>query len=556
MRCEDGKLFLRKPFMPRSAGTALLLLLLLAWLPAPAPAATAETWESLEESGATVAAVEIRIRDVFDLSDPREDHLVGRAANFIHIESRRITVLRDILFRAGEKVDARLIRETERSLRSRSYLREARIEPVRGSDGRLIARVTVDDAWSLKGGAKFRYEGGNVEWGLDVEEANLFGRGKTLRLGYEETRERSIATVAYKDPRLFGSWWKFGVGYADLSDGHRKFVTFHLPFVSFDARWAFGLTGFREKSTVRVYDLGEEIFRYPAEFDRAGLEAWRSVYRGGKRVFRLGVEYRLDRGTYGEPLVPPGLPFEPGEANDRDLQGLLVHGHYLEDRHVRAVNLSSIGVTEDINLGWDLRAAAGMYARALGGESDAPTGEAVVRKHWRAWTDGTLKLTAQASGRYEDGGWEDSRYGAALLGFDQRFPRQTLAARISYDGVVHPAPEHILYIGASDGLRGYVNDFAPGDRRWVASLEDRIITDWILWGMAQVGFVAFADAGAVRRLETGRWSGTYADVGGGIRAGNLKSAFGHVVVATIAVPLVGGAGVNSFEIFVGNEIPF
>ena len=32
--------------------------------------------------------------------------------------------------RAGEKVDARLVSETERSLRSRSYVREARIEPV------------------------------------------------------------------------------------------------------------------------------------------------------------------------------------------------------------------------------------------------------------------------------------------------------------------------------------------------------------------------------------------------------------------------------------------
>jgi hypothetical protein len=535
---------------------AALFLLLIAWPSFPVQADTGETWESLEASGAVIDGVEIRIRDVFDLSDPRENHLVGRAANVIHIESRRITVRRDILFRAGEKVDARLVRETERSLRSRGYIREARIDPVRGNDGRLVARVMVDDAWSLRAGAKFRYEGGDVEWGLDVEEANLFGRGKTLLLGYEETKERSIATIAYKDPRLFGSWWKFGAGYADLSDGHRKFLTFGLPFFSLESRWAFGLLGFREKSTVRVYDLGEELFRYPAEFDRSSLEAWKRVFRGGRRALRLGLEYRLERAEYGEPLVFPGAPLTPVEADDRDLRGLLVHGHYLEDRHIRARNLSSIGVTEDINLGWDLRIAAGMYARALGGESDAPTGEAAVRKSWRAWSDGTVKLAARASGRYEDDAWQDSGYGAALLGFDQRLPRQTLAARVAYDGAVHPAPESILYIGASDGLRGYVNDFAPGDRRWVASLEDRIVTDWILWGMAQAGFVIFADAGGVRRLETGRWSRTYADVGGGMRVGNLKSAFGRVVVATVSFPLVRGEGVNDFEIFVGNEIPF
>ena len=100
-----------------------------------------------------------------------------------------------------------------------------------------------------------------------------------------------------------------------------------------------------------------------------------------------------------------------------------------------------------------------------------------------------------------------------------------------------------------------MNDFHSGDHRWVLSLEDRIITEWVIWGMAQVGFVVYGDAGAIRRLDGG-WSRTYGDVGGGLRVGNLKSAFGRIVVATIAFPLVKGPGVNDFEIFIGNEIPF
>jgi hypothetical protein len=522
----------------------------------PAFGEDAETWEALEASGAVIGAVEIRIEDVFDLSDPREDHFVARTANVIHIESRRITVLRDLLFRVGEKVDARLIRETERRLRSRSYIREARIDPVRGSDGTLIARVVVDDAWSLKGGARFRYEGGDVEWGLTVEEANLFGWGKTLLLGYEDTKERSTARITYKDPRLFGTWWRLTAGYADLSDGHRKFLTFGHPFYSLETPWAAGLLGFREKSTVRVYDLGEEVFRYPAEFDRGSLELWKSVVRGKRRVLRLGIEYRLDRAGYGDPVSAGEAGFEPPEADDRDLRGVLLHGSYLEDRHVRAANMASIGKTEDVNLGWDLRAAAGMYAEALGGRSDAFTGELSVRKSWKPGRDDTVRFRGSASGRLESGEWEDSRYRLALVGFDQRWAHQTFAARAAFAGAVRPAPERILYLGASSGLRGYVNEFLTGDRRWVVSVEDRIVTDWILWGMAQAGFVVFADAGAIRLLETGRWSTTYADAGGGLRVGNLKSSSGRVVVATIAFPLVGGEGVNDFEIYLGSEIPF
>jgi len=541
--------------MPRFL-TALLPAALVLCSCLPAFGEDPETWESLEESGAVIGGVEISIRDVFDLSRPGEDHFVARTANVIHIESRRVTVLRDLLFRVGETVDARLVRETERSLRSRSYIREARIDPVRGSDGTLVARVVVDDAWSLKGGARFRYQGGDIEWGLEVEEVNLFGRGKTLLLGYADTRERSTARITYRDPRLFGTWWRFSAGYADLSDGHRKFLTIGHPFYSLKSPWGTGLLGFRERSTVRVYDLGEEVFGYPAEFDRGSLELWKSVARGKKRVLRLGVEYRLDKAEYANPVSAGTAGFAPPEADDRDLRGILLHGSYLEDRHVQAANMASMGKTEDVNLGLDLRAAAGMYARGLGGRSDAFTGELAFRKSWKPGRDDTVRFAGSASGRLEGGDWKNSRYHLALVGFDQRWSHQTFAARAAFDGVVRPAPESILYIGASDGLRGYVNDFLPGDRRWVVSAEDRIVTDWILWGMAQVGFVVFADAGAVRRLETGRWSTTYADAGGGLRIGNLKSSFGRVVVATIAFPLVGGAGVNDFEVFVGNEIPF
>jgi hypothetical protein len=535
---------------------AVALLFSPLFLPVSSPAEEPETWESLEEAGEIIGRVEIVIRDVFDLSDPAEDHFVGRAANAIHAESRKITILQELLFRAGERVDARVVGETERRLRARSYIREARIAAVRAADGTLVARVVVDDAWSLRAATKFRYEGGDLEWGLEVEEVNLFGRGKSLRLGYEDTKERSTARISYRDPRLFGSWWRFGVGYEDLSDGQRKFLTLNRPFPSLDAPWAFGIRGSRENSTVRFYDLGEEVLTYPAEFDRGRMELWKNVLRRGRWVLRLGPAYRLEKAEYGEPLVEARAGFPPPRADDRDLRGLFLQAQYLQDIHIRAANLASIGSTEDINLGWDIRAAAGAYRRELGGSCDALAGEIGAGKSWRAGEGRILRLSGRAGGRHESGDWRDSAYGASLLAFDQRLTGQTLAFRAAYDAVVRPAPESFLSLGASDGVRGYVNDFLPGDRRWIVSLEDRFVTDWILWGMAQVGFVIFADAGALRRLETGAWSRTYADVGGGLRVGNLKSAFGRVAVATFAFPLVKGEGVNGFEIFIGNEIPF
>lgn len=535
----------------------VLLCLILGLMPRLPSAAEADAdWERLEREGARIEAVEVVVNDVFDLSDPRETHLLARTANFIHIRSRRMTVYRELLFSAGEKVDARRIRETERNLRARRYIREARVEARAGEEGAVVARVIVHDTWSLHGGVKFRYEGGDVEWGAEMEEVNLFGRGKTLRLGYEVNRERTIIQAGYRDPRLFGTRWTLGVGYGDLSDGDRRHLALGRPFYSLETPWAFGILAFSETSSVRIYELGEEILRYPSDFERGGLEAWRALRRRRRSSLRLGVEYRLDRAQYGDPLLLPEAAPVPVDAEDRDLSGLLLRLHYLEDRHATGENMVSIGRTEDINLGWDLRAGAGIYARALGGETDAFLGEFSARKHWRPAERRIVRLEAAAGGWRGGGEWKDSRYGLDLSVYEQRWPRQTLVARGSWEGVVNPAPESVLTIGATDGLRGYVNDFLSGDRRWVVTLEDRVVTDWVLWGMAQVGFVAYADAGAIRRLASGDWSRTYADVGGGLRIGNLKSAFGRVVVATVAFPLVGGRGVHDFEVFVGNEIPF
>jgi hypothetical protein len=76
------------------------------------PRALAETWEELEERGSRIEGLDIRAQDVFDLEDPRENHAVGRLANFVHIRTREGIVAREVLFSEGDPVDAALVRET------------------------------------------------------------------------------------------------------------------------------------------------------------------------------------------------------------------------------------------------------------------------------------------------------------------------------------------------------------------------------------------------------------------------------------------------------------
>jgi hemolysin activation/secretion protein len=105
-------------------------------------------------------------------------------------------------------------------------------------------------------------------------------------------------------------------------------------------------------------------------------------------------------------------------------------------------------------------------------------------------------------------------------------------------------------------LRGYGNHLWVGDRRWLASLEERVITPVNWLGLLQLGFVLYADAGSIRRLDRAQWSRTYVDVGGGLRLGNLKSSIGRVFLLTVAYPLVKDPWTDRYQIVVGDLVRF
>ncbi|HEX7553726.1 MAG TPA: hypothetical protein VF378_09235, partial [Geothrix sp.] len=129
-------------------------------------------------------------------------------------------------------------------------------------------------------------------------------------------------------------------------------------------------------------------------------------------------------------------------------------------------------------------------------------------------------------------------------------------AYVQLDAVDRPDPEKLIYLGGLDGMRGYGNYLLQGDRRWMASLEERVITSINWLGILQLGFVMYADGGAIRRTDTGEWSRTYVDVGGGLRLGNLKSSVGRVILITIAFPLVRDPGMERHQYVVGNIVKF
>jgi hypothetical protein len=519
-------------------------------------AQTAPTWEELEARQAKIVSIEFRISDVFDPTLPHENHWLGRAANVVHIETREQVVRREILFHPGEVVNARLIHETERNLRSFRFLAEAWIEAQVDETGAVHAVVHTQDAWTLKGSAGFSQVGGQRDFGFSLHEANVFGFGKDLTLAHEKTPERSIDTLTYLDRQFLGSEWTFGTRYQSLSDGKTQLIQLARPYRSLQTPWSMTFVAESSDTVQSVYNLEQSAYSFRSRSKSVLIGGSWAAAVTGDRALRLGGGLDLKQTHFGPLQVLDAGMLPPPFLRERRLQGIHFSWGLFEERPRTFKNLAGMTHSEDFNLGWDAQVNVGSYLKSLGSEVSSPFVQVSASNGWAPGTSSLLLFQTLSSARHESDGWQDASLNTSFTSYHQGFPFQTQAAYVQLDAVVRPAPEKLLYLGGLDGMRGYGNHLLQGDRRWMASLEERVITSINWLGILQLGFVMYADGGAIRRTDTGEWSRTYVDVGGGLRLGNLKSSVGRVILFTIAFPLVRDPGMERHQYVVGNLVKF
>lgn len=511
------------------------------------------TWEELEARQARIAGIDIHVGDVFDLSLPHENHWVGRTANFLHIQTREQVVRREIPFKEGDPVNARLIHEAERNLRTFRFFKDAQIDPQVDETGAVRAVVRTRDAWTLKGSAGFTQVGGQRNFGFSLHEANFLGYGKDLILSHERTPERSIETMQYLDRQILGTQWTLDSRYQVLSDGKTRYLELSKPYRGLETPWSMTFRASSSDAIQSVYNQERTAYAFASRQEGLLAEGSMAAAVMDGRAVRLGGGVDLSRSEYGpiQTLDAGNLPVP--SLRDRRLRGLHVSWSLFEDQFRTFRDLAGMTHAEDYNLGWAANVSVGSHLKSLGSDLDSPFFRFSASKGWTSGDRSLVLLRAKGAARHEPGGWRDAFASLSLTAYYQGFRAQTQAAYVQLDAVRRPEPESYLYLGGMEGMRGYGNHLLLGDRRWMASLEERVNTSYDWLGILRLGFVAYADAGAIHRTDTGRWSRTYVDVGGGLRLGNLKSSVGRVFLLTIAYPLVREPGTEHHQ-FVATDV--
>ena len=513
---------------------------------------------ALEAAGARIGRIRVITRDVFDTDDPREDKLLFRWANALHIQTRPGVIERALLFRSGEPLSLRLLEETERLLRSNRYLADVEFRVAAHHDGVVDIDVITRDTWTLEPGFGLGRSGGASSSRLRLGEYNLFGTGMTVSLGRTRNVDRQSKEFRFSNQRAFGTWTALSYSHATSSDGRSDAVSVVRPFHALDARWSAGITASKNDRLDASYAEGRLVSQYRhREVQAEAFGGWSAgLIDGWVQRYSAGLALLDDQFA-----VEPGLQAPARLPQDRRLVSPFVRYELLEDRYERELNRNLIGRPEFFELGLRARLQLGRASTRFGSSRDAWLYAASVSRGFEPAPGVLLMAAASVSGQALAGQATQQRAGVQAQYYLPQGKRWLFYAAASADLLTRGDPGDALLLGGDNGLRGYPLRYQSGARRALFTFEERFHTDLYAWRLFRLGGAAFVDIGrawgggdrlGVNRVRPG-WLG---DVGIGLRIVNTRSAFSNVLHLDLAMPLNAPPEVSRLQFLVNTKTSF
>jgi len=513
------------------------------------------TSHDLEAQSAIIGEVRLEQSNVFDLSDPAENNWLYRLANRWHIVTKDKVINKQLLFKPGDEYSARLIDESERILRRKTYLFDADIQPVKYENGVVDLAVRTRDVWTLSPELSVSRSGGENRTKIGLEDSNLFGLGQFLTVARTEDVDRTEKIFVFADPHLGRSWISAALTIADNSDGKLNRLIAQRPFYALDTRWSAGITLSENERREALYRSGGEAAEYRHERDFvSAFGGWsRGLQNGWVRRFRAGVIYDDNRySNVPTPTLPQLLP------EDRKLVYPFFGIEVLEDDFETSSNRDQIGQTEDFYFGSRLSASLGWVSESFGADRDALVIAAQASRGFGSLQKDALLLSAGFNGRVEAGDATNM-----ILAASARYYKVQSAKRLFFVTLGATAGHELdldnpVQIGGNSGLRGYPLRYRSGDSKMLLTIEQRYFTDWYPFRLFRVGAAVFADTGRVwgENPVGPERSGWLTDVGIGLRFAPTRSSSGKMIHLDLAFPLNGDDSIDSVQILLESKRGF
>jgi outer membrane protein assembly factor BamA len=521
----------------------------------PSSAGKIPSFAELEAAGAVIGEVRIDTRNIFDLANEKENGILYRAANAIHIRTRAAVVRSQLLFKPGERVSVRLIEETERLMRSNRIFYDVSIVPVAHRDGVVDIEVRTRDTWTLQPGASASRAGGVNKTGFTLRDTNFLGTGILIGASRSSDADRSTTQYKVSQPHAFDGWTAIDYSYSRLSDGQSNALSIVRPFYALDTRWATGFSTSTDSRIDSVFSNGAKVAQLRHKQDSAEMfGGWSAgLVDHWTHRYSVGLSYLKDTYKVEPDALPPPDPF----PQDQTLAAPFLRYEVAQDDYEKVKNRDLIERPEYLAMGTLASAQLGRALTGLGSTQNLWRYSASASDGFRLPSNRVLLGSASVSGQSGYAPLDRQQASASIRFYDYHKDNRTLTFVSLSGGVVKdPNLSNQLVLGGDTGLRGYPRNYQTGERLVVLNVEERVYTDWYPFHLIRVGGAVFYDWGRAwdgpgESPSSARW---LSNVGFGLRLLSTRSAFGNVLHIDFAFPLNRDPNIKPFQFLVTTKL--
>ena len=494
-----------------------------------------------------IGKINIISLNIFDLNVNNEASSIHQLINKLHIKTKVGTIKKQLLFKTGDAFKPEIIKETERYLRAKSYIKDALITPTELCGKQVNIKVITRDNWTLTPDISFGRSGGNNKIGFKIQEQNILGNGKDLQLGYRKISERHSTKLSYRDYHLLGSHHKLTLNLLNNSDGKGYELDLGLPFYKSTSRYSWGVKSSHLTQVTPIYTNSKIDQKINEKKQLHALHFGWTSKKNTRITQRFKVGWTLKKNEYNDPK-------QALKINDLTESYPWFEVNRFGTRYIKKTNFNTMGKIEDISLAQNFTLGAGLLLQEFGS------------------TDNTLKLTS----RYSKG----FKISSSMLGFITLSSDNYLGQGVREGGSykiqaelnrfkatgndirlksVFRLSDHLLsteriYLGGDSGMRGFPKAFQSGDKSFLFQAEKRLHFEWYPLHLAKFGAVAFSDIGSV--FGGAKKPELLANIGLGLRMIPTRSSSSKTMHLNLAIPLTQRKTVDKFQLSISSAKSF
>ncbi len=482
--------------------------------------------------------------------DESEEGIVflHRWANAIHIDTKVLTLENESAFFLDKcaKNYADLA-ELERHLRSRKYIRDAKV-----TADDMLEKITVAtwDNWSLMPTISFGRQGGESKYSFGIKERNFLGLGIDAELESYKNSQRSGYKIKTTIPFFSRQNIDLRLRFADNDDGTQETLYLQKHFAGFHTKFAYNL-GFDEETrddTLFQNDTEQAIYHHEISFKTLDY-AW-LAFNNDENLLRYHLGITQDAHKFSPATEPYNNYPEQVLPQNREFIYPWLGLDYIEKDFKKTTNIHLITQIEDFNHGWQFNGRLG-----LSDSSKENSAWALfftqLNKGFELHNDALLLMNLSFEGDiYQD---NEQRFLFTLNNeYFYRFSK-TWGFYLNNVNVIshNQYLDQPVTIGGNTGLRGFPLQYQHGEHSVKLTSEIRYYPEINLFKLFDLAGAAFFDTGRAfgNSLIANVEDNWLYSVGIGARLYSPHSGGNHQVIhIDFAFPQTDNPELDNFEI--------